>query len=47
MSTLAGQRRSRSPFPELAELFAGFLTVSVAISEPKPVERHVQVQSAN
>ena len=25
----------------------GILTVSVAISEPKPAERHVQVQSAN
>jgi len=25
----------------------GILTVSVAVSEPKPAERHVQVQSAN
>jgi HSP20 family molecular chaperone IbpA len=25
----------------------GILTVSVAISEPKPSERHIQIQSAN
>ncbi|SPM32250.1 Molecular chaperone IbpA, HSP20 family [Mycobacterium rhizamassiliense] len=25
----------------------GILTVSVAVSEPKPAERHVQIQSAN
>jgi hypothetical protein len=47
MSTLAGQRQSKSLFPELVKLFAGFLTGPVAISEPKPVERRVQVRSAN